>query len=148
MADDVAADASADVADDVSFDPTRDPTRPTWILTRPGQRSTIHRVYNQTRPGQRSTGSTVKPDPGQRSDPTRSTVRPDLVNGQPGQRSNPTRSTQPRPCCTRCHTRRTFWWRVRARVRVFLGNFGTYRFVSKFPTMWYIDLACLKLLQI
>ena len=160
MGADVAADASADVADDVSFDPTRDPTRPTWILTRPGQQSD-------------PTRSTVRPDPvnsqtrpGQRSDPTRSTVRPDPVNGQtrPGQRSDPTRSMvnrvngQTRPgqhnpdpvarAAMRCHTRRTFWLRVRARERVILGNFGTYRFVSKFPTMWYIDLACLKLLQI
>ena len=132
---------AADVAADVSFDPTRDPTRPIRILTRPGQRvnpvngqtrlgqrpdptrSTVNRVKGQARPGQRSTGSTVKPDP---------------VN-------------TPRPCAlaaTRCHTRRTFWWHVRARVRAFLGNFGTYRFVSKFSTMWYIDFACLKLLQI
>ena len=126
VANDVAADASADVADDVSFDPTRDPTDPDS-----GQRPDP--VNGQTRPGQRPAGSTVKPDP---------------VNDPPGQRSNPTRSTQPRTCCTRCHTRRTFWWRVRARVRVFLGNFGTCKFVSKLSTMWYIDFACLKLLQI
>ena len=123
-ADDVAADASADVADDVSFDPTCDPTQPTRILTRPG--------------------SAVKPDPGQRSDPTRSMVN--RVNGhtRPGQH-NPDPVARAATCC---HTRRTFWWRVRVRERVILGNFGTYRFVSKFPTMWYIDLACLKLLQI
>ena len=129
----VEADVAAGVADDVTFDPTR----PTRILTRPGQRpdpvngqpgqrSTTRRVNGQTRPGQRST--------------TR------RVNGQtrPGQHS-------PEPvarAATRCHTRRTFWWRVRARVRVFLGNFGTCRFVSKLSTMWYIDFSCLKLLQI
>ena len=133
MGADVAADASADMADDVSL------TQP---VTRPGQRSD-------------PTRSTVKPDPGQRSDPTRSTVRPDPVNSQtrPGQWSTgstvkPDPVNTPKPCCTRCHTRRTFWWRVRARERVFLGNFGTCRFVSKLSTMWYIDFACLKLLKI
>ena len=126
----------------------------TWLLTsaltRPGQR------VNPTR--STATGSWVNPT---RSTVNRVTGQPDPANDQPGQpdpvtghRSNgstgSTRSTQPQPCAraaTRCPTRRPFWWRVRAREREFLGNFGTYRFVSKFPTMWYIDLACLKLLK-
>ena len=110
-------------------------------LTQPVTRSTGQ--PGQTRPGQRLTGSTG-------SDPTRSTFN--RVNGSTGSAVNPTRSTgQPSPsalprAATRFPTRRTFWWRVRAREREFWGNFGTYRFVSKFPTMWYIDLACLKYL--
>ena len=124
---------------------------------------------SSTQPVTRSTGQ-----PG--SDPTRSTVNrinPTRSTGQPGHRSTrpgqwPTRPGKPgqrstgsnrstRPghhspaalprAATCFHTHRLFWWRVRAREREFLGNFGTYRFVSKFPTMWYIDLACLKLLK-
>ena len=120
--DDVAADSSADVADDVIM-PSQQMTVVAlmWLLM---WRMTSALTQPVTRPGQRSTGSTVKPDP-----------------------VNTTQALLPR-AATHPHTRRTFWWRVRARERVFLGNFGTYRFVSKFPTMWYIDLACLKLLQI
>ena len=125
------------------------------VLTRPGQRSTGSRVNptrsngqpGQTRPGQRvngSTRSTVNP------------VKPDPVNGsmgQPGQRStrskpDPVNTAQPCPrAATRLLTHRTFWWRVRARGWVFFGDFDTYRFVSKLSTIWYIDLAYLKLLQ-
>ena len=75
-----------------------------------------------------------EPDPG--FDPTRSTL---------------TRSTTQLPvprASTRFHTRRAFWWRVRARVRSFLGNLDIYKLVSKFSTMWYIYFTCLKLLQI
>ena len=126
------------VADDVSL--TQPEARSTGSI-RPGRRSTGSRV-NPTRPtgqpGQWSTGSTrpVKGQPGKRSTgSTRS--NPDPVN-----------SAQPCPhAATRFPTRRLFWWRVRAREVEFLGIFGTYRFVLKFPTMWYIDLACLKLLK-
>ena len=139
------------MAGDVSL--TQPETRSTGS-TRPGRRSTGSRV-NPTRstgqPGQWSTGSTrqVNPVNGQPGQPDRST-------GQPGQRStgstrsnpDPVNTAQPCPrAATRFPTRRLFWWRVKARERVFLGNFGTYRFVSKFPTMWYIDLAYLKLLK-
>ena len=111
------------------------------VLTRPGQRSTGSRV-NSTRstgqPGQWSTGSTR---PGHRS--TRSTVN--RVNRV---KPDPVNTTQPCPrVATRLPTRRTFWWRVRARGWVFFGDFDTYRFVSKLSTIWYIDLAYLKLLQ-
>ena len=110
-----------------SFDPTRSPVnrvtgQPDWVnrSTRPGQRSTGH---GSTRPVNGSTRSTVN-------------------------RVNPVNTAQPcARAATRCPTRRPFWWRVRAREREFLGNFGTYKFVSKFPTIWYIDLACLKLLK-
>ena len=131
----------------------------------PGQtrpRSTVNRVTGQP---ERVNGSTdpvngLMGQPGQRligSDPTWSTVN--RVTGQPEPVNGSTRSTvnrvnrvKPDPVntakpYTRAATRRPFWWRVRAREREFLGNFGTYRFVSKFPTMWYIDLPCLKLLK-
>ena len=150
-----------------SADPTHDPVNrstgsdPTPVNGQPGHGST-RTSQRVNRPGQRFNG------------PARSTVnrvRPDPVNGQPGhgstrtgQRVNgSTRSTvkrvnrvKPDPvntakpytrAATRRPTRRPFWWRVRAREREFPGNFGTYRFVSKFPTMWYIDLPCLKLLK-
>ena len=83
------------------------------------------------------TRSTTRPD-------QRSTTRPDPVNADPVN-LNPAACTR---AATRCHTRRAFWWRVRARVMVFLGKLDIYRFVSKFSTMWYIDFTCLKLLQI
>ena len=132
---------------------------PTWLMTWQPTSALTKPSFDPTR----STGS--------RSTANRFTGQPDLVNGQPGhgstgpdKRVNPvngsTRSTvnpvkpdqvnTAQPCAraaTRCPTRRPFWWRVRAREREFLGNFGTYRFVSKFPTIWYIDLACLKLLK-
>ena len=122
--DDMDADVYADVDHDVMMTSylTRSTTR---FLTRPGQRP-----------------DPVN-DPDQIFDPTRSTTR----TGQ-----HPTRSTltqQPvTRAATRFHTRRTFWWRVRARVRSFLGNLGICKLVSKFYTMWYIYFACLKLLQI
>ena len=135
-----------------SSDPTHDPVNRStgsYPTQSTGQPDPVIKSMGQ--PGQGSIGS----------DLTRSTVnwvtgQPDPVNGsmgQPGHRStgsNPTRSTQPRPlprAATRLPTRRTFWWRVRARGWVFFGDFDTYRFVLKLSTIWYIDLAYLKLLQ-
>ena len=126
--------------------------RPTGT-TRPVNGSTVSTV-NRVNP----TGQRVNPVNGQQGQPDRSSGQPgQRSTGQPGQRStgstrsnsDPVNTAQPCPrAATRCPTRRLFWWRVRAREREFLGNFGTYRFVSKFPTIWYIDLACLKLLKI
>ena len=129
----VDADVAADVGHDVIFDPTLDPTRSTLILTRPGQRP----GPGQALPGQRSRTRPGQARPGQARPGQRSTTRP-------GQQNPPAVAR----AATRCHTRRTFWWRVRARVMVFLGKLDIYRFVSKFSTMWYIDLVSLKLFQI
>ena len=120
------ADVAADVSDDVSADVT--------FLTRPDP---VHGSTRSTGNPTRSTGQPGHRSTGQRVNPTRSTGSP----------VNPTRSTQPSSLAMRFHTRRPFWWRVSARVREFQGNFGTYKFVLKFPTMWYIDLECLKFLQ-
>ena len=129
MDDDVDTDVYADMYADVDHD-----VMMTSSLTR-----------SLTRLGQR-------PDPD--IDPTRSTVNdPTRSTTRPGQRSTPgpvnsDPVNSPAACATRCHTRRTFWWRVRARVRVFLGNLDICKLVLKFSTMWYIHFACLKLLQI
>ena len=115
------ADVACHVAADVSL--TQPMTRSTGSNP---TRSTVNRVNDQSDPVQRVNGST-----------------------RPGQRVNPDQ-TQPTlfpRAATRLHTHRPFWWRVRAREMEFWGNFGTYRFVLKFPTIWYIDLAYLKLLQ-
>ena len=148
---DVAADISkpsqqmtvsdADVADDVIIDPTCGPTRPTDPVNG-SIRSTRTGQPGQTRPGQRVTGLNRSTRSSQR-------VKPDLVNGSPGQTGQPDPVNTAQTLATRCHAlphASIFWWRVRARVMEFWGNFGTYRFVLKFPTMWYIDLACLKFL--
>ena len=120
----VGADVAYHVAADVSLTQPVNRVRPDPVtvnptrITRPGQPG-----QRSTRPGQRPTGSNRSTRPGQHSPAALSRA------------------------ATRFHTRRPFWWRVRAREMEFLGNFGTYRFVLKFPTMWYIDLAHLKLLQ-
>ena len=112
---------------------------PEPILARPGQRVEPNR----------STGSTQTRSTVNRVNPTRSTGQwANPVNRVNPDKPDPVNTAQPcARAATRFPTRRPFWWRVRAREREFLGNFGTYRFVSKFPTIWYIDLACLKLLK-
>ena len=140
----MAADSSADEADDVSL-PSQQMTvtgadvAMTWLSTCLLTSASINPVL--TRPGQRSTGSRVNPVNGQPGHGlTRSMVnrvKPDPVN---------TALSCPR-AATRLPTRRTFWWRVRARGWVFFGDFDTYRSVSKLSTIWYIDLAYLKLLK-
>ena len=94
-------------------------------------------------------------DPTGMFDPTWSTARMFDLTRLTTRMLDPTRSTLTRSTAqqnvprasTRCHTRRAFWWRVRARVRSFLGNPDIYKLVSKFSTMWYIYFACLKLLH-
>ena len=125
---------------------------PTRFLTRPDQRPD---------PNVGPTRSTIRPEcwPDPVNDPTRMLTdpvndptrmltrpgqRPGLANVRPGQQTQ-----QPvTRAATRFHTRRTFWWRVRVRVRVFLGNLDIRKLVLKFSTMWYIYFLCLKLLQI
>ena len=133
---DVCADVDADVYAGVDADVDHDAMM-TSSLTR-----------SMARPGQGPDPDIDRP--GQRPDPklTRPGQRPGPVNGQRPTPVNSDPVNSPAACATRCHTRRTFWCRLRARVRVFLGNLDIYRFVSKFSTMWYIDFACLKLLQI
>ena len=129
------ADVDADVGDDVDHDAMM--TSPlTRSLTRPDQ---------PPDPDIDPTRSTVN-DPTRTLTRPRSTTRPDQRSTPDPVNSDPVNS--PAACATRCHTRRTFWWRVRARVRVFLGNPYICKLVLKFSTMWYIHFACLKLLQI
>ena len=127
-------------------DPTRsttrmvDPTRSTTRMVDPTRSTT--RMLDPTWMVDLTRSTTRMLDPTRMFDPTRSMTRP--VNARPGQQTQ-----QPvTRAATLFHTRRTFWWRVRARVRVFLGNLDICKLVLKFSTMWYIYFACLKLLQI
>ena len=112
----------------------------TWMMTSSLTRS-LTRLGCLIRLGQR-------PDPD--VDPTRSTTRPECLT-RPGQRPDPVNAdpvNSPAACAMRFHMRRAFWWRIRARVRLFLGDLDIYVLVLKFSTVWYIYFACLKLLQI